>query len=372
MRIIRHKYIIDTDKLERGDIVLTAETSKQSKGVRLATFGHYSHAAIWVGGTMIEATLQGVFSKNPQRLLVDNPDHLAIYRSKTPLSHEVQDKVCEYAQSKIGSLYAISEAALMLPMRLLSIKESKGQFCSRLAACSYQYAGYDLKNLRDPNFCSPRQLSLCKAFQRVEGVVREASQAEIAFAQTPDPVIKNFAATYEWLNKVRDLVNDDPVLSRSYDIQAQNDVTELLLEHPELDATITGFMRNTEYLTFFDYDRRVNPYRYSRISMLNKIKEFPFNADSFLQKELGKEPRQFMRFENNIVGIIHNIKLHRLDFFLENLKLYRNLMNECLVRMEILAFGFDLIGSTKTVESMKALMGLAKQYIKQADEILGQ
>lgn len=365
------KYILDIGKLERGDIILTAEPTKQSKGIRLATLGRYSHAAIWVGGTIIEATLQGVFSKNAQRLLVDRPDYLAVYRSKVPLSHDIKGKICEYAQSKVGSLYAISEAALMLPMRLLDLRESKKQFCSRLVACSYEYAGCDLKNLRDPNFCSPRQLSLCKAFQKVEGVVREAQQAEIAFAQTPDPATKNLADIYEWLNKVRDLVSVNPVLSRSFDIQAQNDVTELLLEHPELDFTITNFMRGTSYLTFFDHDRSVNPYRYDQALMVSKIYEFNSDAGRFLHEELSKEPGLFVRFEKNIMATIHYIGIRRLDYFLEELRLYRNLMGEGLVRMEIIAFGFRFIGEVEAADSVRTLVGVARQCVERADKILG-
>ncbi|EZP68819.1 YiiX/YebB-like N1pC/P60 family cysteine hydrolase [Pseudomonas sp. RIT357] len=369
---MKNKYLLDRKKLKKGDLILTAEPTKQSKGIRVVTLGRYSHAAIWVGGTMIEATLKGVFSKNAQRLLVDNPEHLAVYRSKVPLSQEITEKICEYAQSQVGSLYAISEAALMLPMRLLDLKESKKQFCSRLVACSYEYAGFDLQNLRNPNFCSPRQLSLCKAFQKVEGIVKEAQKSEIAFAQTTDPVTKNLGDTYEWLNKVRDLVSATPALCQAYDIQAQNDVSRLLLNHPEFDQTVTGFMRSTDYLTYFNHDRSTNPYRYDRLSMLKKIRQFPLNAGDFLEEELRKEPDSFNKFEKNIVATIHHLGLRRVDYFLEHLKLYRNLMNEGLVRMEVIAFGFDSIGETESADGVKKLANYARHYVKRADEVLSQ
>jgi len=364
------KYILDRSKLERGDIILMAEPTAQSKGIRFATAGRYSHAAIWVGGTMIEATLKGVFSKNAQRLLLDRPEFLAVYRSKTPLSKEVEEKVCEYAQSKVGSLYAISEAAMMMPMRLLRLKESKKEFCSRLVACSYEYAGFDLKNLRDPKFCSPRQLSLCKSFQQVEGIVREASRAEIDFSQTVNPIEKNLADTYEWLNRVRELVAIDTTLSKSYDIQTLDDVDAFLLDHPEFDQTVTTYVSDTDFLTFFNHDRTVNSYRYDRIAMFKKMMEFPFNAGDFLQEELSKEPRNFERYCGNIQATIHHIGLRRLNYFLERLRLYRNLVNEGLVRTEIIAFGFDHIGEAASAEGARELAGLARKYILQADQVL--
>ncbi|SUP04970.1 Uncharacterised protein [Vibrio cincinnatiensis] len=63
------KLILDVPSLKLGDVILTSEKGFASIGVRAATLSKYSHAAIYVGGTMIEATLGGVFSKNPQRLL---------------------------------------------------------------------------------------------------------------------------------------------------------------------------------------------------------------------------------------------------------------------------------------------------------------
>ena len=61
------KYVIDHTKLKPCDIILTSDKTFTSKGIRLATLGRYSHAALYVGGTTIEATLNGVFSKNIQR-----------------------------------------------------------------------------------------------------------------------------------------------------------------------------------------------------------------------------------------------------------------------------------------------------------------
>lgn len=361
------KYVLDRKRLERGDIILTAEPTKQSRGIRLVTASRYSHAAIWVGGTMIEATLDGVFSKNAQRLLVDEPNYLAVYRSKMPLSTEMQDKICLYAQSKIGTLYTIPEATMMLPMRLLKMPETRRQFCSRLVACAYDSAGFDLKNLRNPAFCSPRQLSLCKAFHKVEGVVVEATPEDIFFAHTPDPNIEHLSQTYQWLNNVRRLVGENPKLSMSFDIQAKNDVDALLIAHPELDIPVTTFMRNTGYLKFFERERVVNPHRYDRIAMIERICKIS-NPGDFLQEELSKEPGLFKRFANNIDVMIQYVDQQRLEFFIEHLRLYRNLMEEVQVRMEVIAFGFESIGESGTALEVKELIALAKYLVKMADD----
>lgn len=366
------KYLLDYERLQRGDIILTAGNNLQSKFIRLATISRYSHAAIWVGGTIIEATQRGVFSKNPQRLIVDKAEHLAVYRSKIPLSKEVERKICEYAQSRVGSLYSIPEAALMLPLRAINLKKSNMEFCSRLVACSYKYADYDLLNLRNPDFCSPRQLSLCKAFRKIEGLVKESSDEEIAFSNTPDPVSKHQSDTYEWLNKIRDLVRTIPDLSKNFDIQAQNDVDNLLLQHPELDKTITAIIKKTEYLDFYNYDRSVNAYRYDNILMLKMLARTPYYAEDFLIDELAREPDLFIRYEQNILHAIDRVKRYHLQYFIEQLILYRNLINESVHRMRVIAFSFQSIGCAHQCESVKEMISYSERYIFLANEALSK
>lgn len=365
-----NKYMLDYEKLQKGDIILTSGSNLQSKFIRLATISRYSHAAIWVGGTIIEATRKGVFSKNPQRLMVDEAKHLAVYRSKIPLSKEVERKVCEYAQSRVGSLYSIPEAALMLPLRTINVEKSNMEFCSRLVACSYKYAGYDLLNLRNPYFCSPRQLSLCKAFHKIEGLVKKATDDEIAFSNTPDPVLKHQSDTYEWLNNIRAFVKARPELSKNFDIQAQNDVDTLLLRHPELDEAITKVIKKTEYLNFYNYDRSINPYRYDNILMLKRLIHVPHHAEDFLIDELSREPELFVRYEKNTLHAIDRVKKIKLQYFIEQLTLYRNLISESVDKMSVIAFAFQSIGCIHQCERVKKMISHADKYIFMADKHL--
>lgn len=63
------KYILNISGLQAGDIILTGGKEIASLSVRAFTASRYSHAALFVGDTTIEATLEGVFSTNPQRTL---------------------------------------------------------------------------------------------------------------------------------------------------------------------------------------------------------------------------------------------------------------------------------------------------------------
>lgn len=364
------KYIMDRSRLLPGDIILTAEHAPISKIVRAATLSRYSHAAIWVGGTLIEATQDGVFSKNAQRLILEKPSHADVYRSRVPLTTNQAQQICDYARSQVGTLYALDEAMLVAPMRIkkLGLKETKRQFCSRLVALAYQKSGYNLQNLRQPLFCTPRMLSVCTAFQKVPGIVREATLAEIAFAETDDPTKKNQAHLFEWLNAVRELVKLDESLNHQFDIQAVNDVDELLLAHPELDKTITALIQSNEYLTFYNHDTKNEnlAYRYNKFAMIHMVNTFE-NPFDFLLGELEKEPEMFRRFEIMTLSMIQKYKDTGLTYFREHVNLYKNLMTGVHVRLEHIAIGLDWIDEDNAAESVLKLAGMAASVIKQAE-----
>nr|WP_102902382.1 YiiX/YebB-like N1pC/P60 family cysteine hydrolase [Pseudomonas asplenii] len=367
------KYIIDRSKLLPGDIVLTAEVAAVSKVVRLATFSRYSHAAIWVDGTMIEATQDGVFSKNIQRLILDKPGHADVYRSKDPLTRDQAIQICDYARSLVGTLYALDEAMLVLPKRKLGLAETKRQFCSRLVALSYEQSGFDLKNLRHPLFCTPRMLSVCTAFEKVPNMVREALAEEIAFAETDDPGKKNQAHLFEWLNAVRKLVKEDESLKSSYDIQAANDVDGLLIAHPHLDETITALIRSNEYLTFYNNDTKNEhlAYRYNKFAMIEKLSHYQ-NPGDFLMEELSKEPEMFRRFEIMTSEMIDKFDKTGLTYFYEHVNLYRNLMTGVYVRLKHIAIGYEWIGEDESAERVYVLASMAASVIRKAQVALGE
>lgn len=365
------KYLIDRSKLLPGDIILTAERAPLSKGVRLLTFSRYSHAAIWVDGTMIESTQDGVFSKNVQRLILDEASHADVYRSRVPLSRDQALEICDYARSLVGTLYALDEAILVLPKRNLGSKETKRQFCSRLVALSYHQSGYDLKNLRKPLFCTPRMLSTCTAFEKIPHMIREASPEEIAFAETDDPVKKNQAHLFEWLNAVRELVKQDANLSVKFDIQAANDVDELLMQNPSLDAKVTSLIRSNEYLTFYNHDTKNEnlAYRYNEVAMIQKVNSYQ-NPDDFLMGELSKEPEMFRRFERMTSSMIDKYQKSGLMYFREHLNLYKNLMTGIYVRLKNIAIGFDYIGDDKTAKEVLKMTRMAASVIQRAEFVL--
>ncbi|MBK5008622.1 hypothetical protein IAE33_000482 [Pseudomonas sp. S60] len=349
------KYTIERSLLKRGDIVLTAENTLISKGVRLGTASRYSHASIWVEGTLIEAVQAGVFSKNPQRIILDKPSHCVVLRSKKPLSEQELDQICLYARNQVGSLYALDEATLALPRRLMKLESTKKQFCSRLVALAYAEIGYDFINLNSPHYCTPGKLARTKAFEVVPGVVREALPDEVEFAKSNDPLKKNAEITFEWLAKVRALVQSNPELNATYDIQTINDVGDMLVKQPELDEIVVNFLHENEYLTFFNNDMKVNTYRYHPDLMTFAVRGAADPA-GFIEGELEKEYSLSRYLSRSLDSNIDSYLSTGLNFAMEHLKLTQNLIHGVWVRLNHIAIASEAVGLTDVAHRARVLM----------------
>lgn len=356
------KYIIDHSQLEHCDVILTADATAAGKGIRLATLGKYSHAAIFVGGTAVEATLKGVFSKNPQRMLFDKEHQVAVFRSKTELTRKQVESICTYAQSQTGTLYALPEVFAIRALSALGVQETRKQFCSRLVAKAFEVAGYNLAGISDPAYCTPRQLAKCKSFRQIQGIVRRATDAEIAFASTPDPNMEHMEHTYGWLNKVRDLVKCESAVA-GVDVQSINDVGDFLLKYPQYDRTVSAFVEDSGYLDFYEFEKTVNPHRYNarmfQFVMLNQPDPL-----AFIESELDKEPDLFFRYAQNLEGYLQLARKLRLRFFLLHIQLYVNLIKAIYARMEILSAGYALAGEADVARDLTGLNSIVLKAIQ--------
>ncbi|MGX9764455.1 hypothetical protein [Pseudomonas shahriarae] len=363
------KYILERSLLEPADIILTGDKGGVSLSVRAATMSRYSHAAIYVGDTTIEATMAGVFSKNPQRLIFDRPTDVLVLRAKRPLSELEVRAICSYAQSKVGSLYALNEAITIRLRTLLRHQDSKQQFCSRLVAKSYEHGEFDLMNLRNPAFCTPKQLALCKAFEPVKGVVRPASEAEIKFAESDDPAQENLRRLYDWLNKVRELVSQEKELNGKWDIQSLHEVDGFLLAHPEYDIQISNYVGSSGYLEFYTIESRQNPYRYKVelfMHLLSQIEE----QDEFIDAELSKEISIFQRFATMQNYYAEQYETKKLRFFKLQIQLYNNMLSEIFVRVSVVREALIELGLIDEAESLEASIDAVASVVREGHEAL--
>lgn len=361
-------FILDRSLLCPGDIILTGDKSLASIGVKVSTASRYSHAALYVGDTMIEATLKGVFSKNVQRLIFERKNDVAVLRSKLKLTEQDIEAICSYARSKTGSLYALNEAISMRLKSALKLDKGNRQFCSRLVAESYASIGYNFINLRNPSYCSPRQLSLCKSFQKLNAVTRIATQEDIEFSNTVDPNIENQRRTFEWLDNVRIMTKSDPLLS-SIDIQTINDVNDFLILHPKYDSKVTKFMKDSGYLEHYNEDTKNNSYRYNEqlfIMVLNQ----QVDPQSFIDFQLDKEPEMYKRFKYMLYAYMNLLTEHKLESFKLHVRLYIDLLTGVYVRLHIVSLGVKFMRDFEAFESIKKLSEVVKQDLILAENSL--
>lgn len=247
---------IKVDALVPGDIVLTASKSAAGKGIRVATGATVSHAMICVqNGSVIDSTGAGVQARNVQRELFKPAEKVFAFRMRVPLQAVQLARVISFARSEIGTRYSAREAVLSVaPGRR---RRDRRQFCSRLVARAYAYAGVQL--VADQDYCTPDELRLSPFLYELDDLTEQISAAELAaWRARPDPIAMTHTAQNAILDGVRRL---DP------SVEHFGDVDRIVREHPEWDGRIAELYRSSGYLDLWKTDFVVNPWHYDLTAM---------------------------------------------------------------------------------------------------------
>jgi len=237
--------------LARGDIALTTTTSAVSRAIRAGTKSDISHAMICVQhGSVIDATDEGVHARNLQRLFLDDECAVHVLRLGEGLSDEQARAVCQFVRQQVGSEYSVKEA---LRTALGGSSEwTRKQFCSRLVAQAYAFAG--IKLVADPNYCSPADLTKSSLLVVVPDATESVTDEAVAsWNKHSDTTKKMREATNEVLKGVR---------KRDKSIQTIEDVIAHLIQHPEDDEYVDGLLASSGYLTVWQAEMEKNPWQY--------------------------------------------------------------------------------------------------------------
>lgn len=310
-------YIIPISELEKGDILLTSENSATSKAVRKSTGSNFSHAILYVGsGSYIHSDANGVHSGNLQRLLFDASENVTVLRVKC--DQETINQACIFARSKIGTTYSV-RSAVNAKLKASKRKNENRQFCSRLVAQAYEYAG--VKLVDDASFCTPQEILESQSIQEVPGKVRKATDEEIKFANSENPIEKQSNITNEILSKVRKLTKKD--------IQSLEQITQYVIENPVHDQQISKIYRDSGYLTMWEYEITKNAWRYDGRVFLNLplpinelIEMAKFEKDS-AQERLGL-------YKHNLEQYFYINEIHKLEYSSIHFDLYKKLVENTL------------------------------------------
>lgn len=345
-------YLLDLSKLEPGDIILEKGTTKFSTVIKLATGSEYTHAMLYIGNTIMHALTDGVYSKNPQRLLVDDVSGFKVFRYKSGLKGDQLGQVLLYARNLTGSLYSYMEAGMSPALGKVDVDAvSAKQFCSRLVAQSYNQVG--IKIVSNPHFCSPADIANSNQLIEVKGCVRKATQLEIDFANTEDPNLENQRRAFEWLNKARTAFDGLGV-----NIQTQGDVDRHLLMHISLDAKISRYVIDSKYLEHYDVDKLLNPYRYDYLKFSEVLMD-QVDPAQILADEFNREPNEISRHSQSFFAAGLNHAFSNGQYFLHMQQLHKNLLGMSHERLSVMENFAKEISQNKIANACSYL----RQYV---------
>jgi hypothetical protein len=246
-------YLLDIDKLEAGDIILTRSNTEISERVRRLTKSEYSHAILYVGvSSCIESDGPGVQSQNIQRLLYENETDVKVLRLKADKAKIAIPNVIVFARQKVGTEYSVSEAIEAVLKREVNAKETNRQFCTRFVAQAFESTGIRLVD--NPDYCNPEELLKSDLLIEVKEPLREANAAEIEFANSESPLKKQQDIHNTIFNSARKLSGSD--------IQTFEQLSKFVLENPDKEPQITKIIEESGYLTMWQMDTESNPWHY--------------------------------------------------------------------------------------------------------------
>lgn len=328
-------YIIEYQKLEVGDIILTAETTFRSKTVRAFTWSGYSHAMVWVGGTFIHSDGGGVYSKSAQRILFKKRSHVKVLRLKKKLSPLQSAQLVGYARSLVGTVYSLREAvAVKIPKRP---PVTEKQFCSRLVAQSYSKAG--IKIVENFDYCSPEEINKCSLLDEVSDCIKIANVHEVEFLKSRDPNQETQDDTIKMLIQIRDKFGKN--------LQTIENIIEFIIKNPIHDKEVTQIALASGYFNHAEVDMEVNPWRYNEgelIKMARLSGKGILPLAQFIH-DVGISSAQIHMAELKKNEILFN--LYRLNFLKEHVKLYKRLTNTHNLRQDLACNIFEMMKSNQ-------------------------
>jgi hypothetical protein len=310
-------YILDIEKLEAGDIILTRSSSRESELIRKLSQCDYSHAIIYVGvSSCIESDGLGVQSQNIQRMLFENESDVLVLRLKDDSFKNLLSGAIVFARQKIGTEYSTTEARLARLEKSIAAKETNRQFCTRFVAQAYLNSGIQI--VSNPDYCSPNDIQGSELLTVINNALRTATKAEIAFAQEESPLEKQ--------KDIHNFIFENARTISGQDIQTFEQLSKYVLENPDKDSDITNIIEKSGYLEMWKGDVERNPWHYDYNELLKHY------TDQRQRKEVGyffatteKETRE--RYYQTLDAVEFGYSFYGQRYFEVQIDLYKKLID---------------------------------------------
>lgn len=307
--------LIDREQLQTGDIILIRSNSDISQRVRKLTGSSFSHALLYVGvSSCIESDGEGVQSQNIQRVLIDDKESAKVLRLRESQPDKIQE-VIVFARQKIGTQYSLKEAVAVLNDKNDEAKEPNRQFCTRFVAQAYENAGINLVD--NSNYCTPEELLKSEKLIEVENILKEATEKEIEFAKSDNPL--------ERQQQIHNLILSSARKISGEDIQTFEQLSKYVIEHPDKEPEVTKVVRESGYLTFWKGDVEKNPWHYD----YDKFMEHYKNPQQALEMALffaTTESETRERFFQTLDALKFGYSFYHQEYFADEIELYEKLI----------------------------------------------
>ena len=266
-------YVLDWTRLQACDIVLSRESLSvdgilrpkrmwdvaKSGAIRLGS-KYYSHAMLYVGGSIIHAHPPMVYAVNPQRLSSAHDDDYVCLRFDG-LTLEQKRKIEEFARSQVGALYSIPEAVKTVVNKSGDAQDLSGvEFCSRLVAEAYLYAGIQL--VPNCSYCAPGDFLSVESLMQIGACTRCADEHDKAILKSTDFVLLSQDRAYDWLKSVRVMSEND-----GFDVKTIESIYDYVRRFPKRDCEVFNALKESQYLETWKDDKAAHGYRYNPMAM---------------------------------------------------------------------------------------------------------
>lgn len=329
-------YILNYNELKLGDIILDRNDSRESQIIRKAINGDYSHARLYVGGTIMESEGLGVQSVNPQRILYTKQEDVVVMRHISTTTEQIA-RVCEFARSEFGKEYSAKDAKKRINKSV--IEEPNREFCSRLVAQAYEYAGCPICN--NAAFCNPENIHHSETLVIIPNMTHVASKEELNMA-TSDGYMKmeddSNAQLLIWAGLLQNMRNVSG--DKDCDIQNETQLIQYLLTHPHCDDAFTKILRESEYFVIWKHYEETHPWEFESELFAQK---YGAQASLMARKILSSQsPIDCWERQYNLYYKL--VERCHFNLFVAFLEMYKNILdwnNRRVSTMNIVA-GLDL------------------------------
>lgn len=259
------KYVFDSSKLQKGDILLMDTYHEKQR--KLMPDDKYLHVAVYIGNAMIvEADGLGSSINHVYSYAFKKKDDACVVRVKN-LNGLFADKIQRYLREDLGREYSTREAIKVNKLKSTGERDvSKQTFCSRNVAKAFERCSVHLVN--NPDYCSPDDLMnsdlvelVDEGICEIEDEVRDIVALHIQQRENPDLSVM----PQTLFEGIRSFLKSKGLSGPEYNIQNYSDMLSTISKVPEYDAELAELLkyhscltdpklRTNEYWPWFDSD----------------------------------------------------------------------------------------------------------------------